>query len=96
MFWTRKSLSFCSAVSSFFSFSVDAIIPVLPFLWLAPRVAAFVSGGAALLMLGTVGGLLGFLTGSGTVRSSLRMVGLASLATGITVLIGRLVGVSTG
>jgi VIT1/CCC1 family predicted Fe2+/Mn2+ transporter len=83
-----------AALASFFSFAVGAIIPVLPFLWASTRIGVIISAAAAFATLATVGGLLGFLSGSGALRSAARMVGLATLATGVTVLIGRLVGSS--
>jgi VIT1/CCC1 family predicted Fe2+/Mn2+ transporter len=83
-----------AALASFFSFAMGAIIPVLPFVWASSRTGVAVSAAVTGVTLATVGGLLGFLSGSGAIRSSARMVGLAAIATGITVLIGRLVGAS--
>ena len=43
-------------------------------------------------MLAFVGGLVGFLSGGSVLRAAGRMVGLATLAAGITFAVGRLFG----
>ena len=81
-----------AAGSSFAMFSVGALVPIVPFLLATGNVAIAVSSALAFLVLAGVGGLVGFLSGTGVVRSGARMVGLAALAAGITYGVGRLFG----
>ena len=83
-----------AALASFATFAVGALLPLAPYYFLEGPRAALVSGVIGAVTLSTVGILLGFLSGTSPIRSSLRMLLLAALATGITVVIGRLVGAS--
>ncbi len=83
-----------AAISSFGMFAVGAIVPVVPFLFLGSAPATAVAAGLSGAVLALVGGLVGFLSGTGIVRSAGRMVGLAALAAGVTYLVGRLFGAS--
>jgi vacuolar iron transporter family protein len=85
-----------AAWSSFVMFAIGAIVPILPFLFMHTRWAAAVSAGLAGVVLATVGGLVGFLSGTSIVRGAARMVGLAALAAGVTYLVGRLFGATVG
>lgn len=81
-----------AAVPSFFAFIVGALLPLVPWLVLRGDAAAAASAAIAGTVLAAVGALIGFLSGTGALRSALRMVGLAALATGVTVLLGRWIG----
>jgi VIT1/CCC1 family predicted Fe2+/Mn2+ transporter len=81
-----------AALSSFAMFAVGALVPIVPFLFLREAAAVATSAAVAGLVLAVVGGLVGFLSGTGIVRSAARMVGLAALAAGVTYLVGRLFG----
>jgi VIT1/CCC1 family predicted Fe2+/Mn2+ transporter len=81
-----------AAVSSFLMFSVGAAVPVLPFLFLSGTSAVLVAFGLAVLVLAVVGSVVAFLSGTSTIRSVVRMVGLAALAAGITYAVGRAFG----
>jgi VIT1/CCC1 family predicted Fe2+/Mn2+ transporter len=83
-----------AAVSSFLMFSVGAFVPVLPFLLTSGTAAVMASAILAGLILASVGGVVGFLSGTSVWRSGLRMLGLAALAAGITYGVGRLFGAS--
>ena len=85
-----------AAVSSFGMFAVGAIIPLLPYLLLPGAWAAGSAAVLAGLVLAGVGGLVGFLAGTGVVRSAARMLGLAALAAGVTYAVGRLFGAAAG
>lgn len=81
-----------AAVSSFLTFAVGALLPLLP--WLVARgngavVASVVVGAVAAL---TVGTLLAVLTGRSIVRSALRQLAVAAVAAAVTYGIGRVVG----
>lgn len=85
-----------AAVSSFLMFSVGALVPIVPFLFLRGTPAVALSAGLAGAVLASVGGIVGFLSGTNLWRSAARMVGLAALAAGITYLVGRLFGAAAG
>ncbi|WP_242394640.1 VIT1/CCC1 transporter family protein [Anaeromyxobacter oryzisoli] len=85
-----------AAVSSFLMFSVGAIVPLVPFLVASGNAAAVGSAALAAGVLAGVGGLMGFLSGTGVWRSAARMVGLAALAAGVTYGVGRLFGATAG
>src|SRR5512141_2561362 len=57
-----------AAWSSFVMVAIGAAVPVLPFLLMHNRWAAAVSAGLAGVVLATVGGLVGFLSGTSVVR----------------------------
>ena len=85
-----------AALSSFLAFAIGAVIPLIP--WLLTR------GGLALglsIALGAfaavaVGVALARFTGRSMYRSAFRQVAVATLAAGVTFLVGALVGVGVG
>jgi VIT1/CCC1 family predicted Fe2+/Mn2+ transporter len=83
-----------AAFSSFASFSVGALIPLVPWFFLdgAPAVAA--SAGAVAVAALVIGLLLAQATGRSPLRSALRQLLVSMLAAGVTYLVGRLIGVS--
>jgi VIT1/CCC1 family predicted Fe2+/Mn2+ transporter len=83
-----------AAAASFVMFAIGAGIPLLPFLVARGMAAQVASGALSALVLGAVGAFLGVLSGTGAVRSASRMVGLAAIAAAVTILVGRLIGVS--
>ena len=83
-----------AAASSFAAFTVGAVIPLVP--WLVGRgtgavVASVILGVVAAVL---VGALLAGFTGRSVVASSLRQLGVAILAAGITFAVGAALGVS--
>jgi vacuolar iron transporter family protein len=87
---------YAAAFSSFGTFAFGASLPLLPLPFLGGTSAAVASAALGALVLGGVGAILGVLSGTSATRSALRMVGLAAVAAGITVGIGRIVGVAVG
>jgi VIT1/CCC1 family predicted Fe2+/Mn2+ transporter len=85
-----------AALSSFAMFSVGAIIPIVPFLLATGSAAVAASAILAFLVLAGVGALVGFLSGTNLWLSAGRMVGLATLAAGVTYAVGRLFGAAVG
>jgi VIT1/CCC1 family predicted Fe2+/Mn2+ transporter len=83
-----------AATSSFVTFAVGAAVPVIPFLLLHGRSAVVAASAFAFLVLGGVGGLVGFLSGTSPLRSAARIVALGALAAGVTFGVGRLLGVA--
>jgi VIT1/CCC1 family predicted Fe2+/Mn2+ transporter len=81
-----------AAIASFALFSVGAFVPVLPFLLTSGTPAVVGAAALAGIVLASVGGLLGFLSGTSVVASAARMVGLAALAAGVTYGVGRIFG----
>jgi VIT1/CCC1 family predicted Fe2+/Mn2+ transporter len=83
-----------AATSSFLAFACGALLPLLPFL-LAPRSSpAVLAAGLAGLALFGIGCALSFFTGRSWLLSGLRMMAIGGAATGITWLVGRLLGVA--
>lgn len=81
-----------AAGSSFAMFSVGALVPILPFVFLQGTPAVILASALAGIVLAAVGGAVGFLSGISVVKSAARMVGLAALAAGVTYVVGRLFG----
>jgi VIT1/CCC1 family predicted Fe2+/Mn2+ transporter len=85
-----------AALSSFCSFAVGALVPLLPFLITAGRTALVetiaLTGGA----LFGVGAAISLFTGRRAVRSGLRMLVIGATAAAATFFIGRLLGVAVG
>lgn len=89
---TNVARPWVAAVSSFFSFALGAVIPLLPYLlgWTS-LVAALVL--SALALFG-VGALVSRLTGRPALYSGARQLALGALSAGATFLIGSLIGAS--
>jgi vacuolar iron transporter family protein len=85
-----------AAASSFLPFSLGAIFPVLPFLFLSGAtaiLASLVAGGVALAAIGAGTSLF---TGRGLVFSSIRQLLIGYAAAALTYAIGLLAGVTLG
>lgn len=83
-----------AALSSFFAFATGAIIPLAPFLFLAPSISLYVAIALSAASLFGVGATLSLFTGRGALWGGLRMVLLGAAAGGATFGIGKLLGVS--
>ena len=83
-----------AAVSSFFAFVAGAIVPVLPYWFLAGKNALVASAGLSFLALFGVGAVLSIFSARGALASGLRMLGIGLLASIITYSVGWLLGVS--
>ncbi len=82
-----------AAVSSFISFAVGAIVPLVPWFFLAGGTATLTSIGLVVVATIIIGVLLAQATGRSAWRSALRQLAVSMLAAGVTYLVGRLVGV---
>ena len=85
-----------AALSSFVTFSIGALVPLLPWFLTGggpAEVASVVLTAVAALI---VGALLARFTGRSALRSALRQLGIAVVAAGVTWLVGRVVGVGVG
>lgn len=83
-----------AAISSFWAFVVGAFIPLLPWIWSSSGNPIFWSIAFAGVGSIVVGGAIGWFTRRGVVRSALRQVIIAALASAVTFGVGKLVGVS--
>ncbi|MEZ0107411.1 VIT1/CCC1 family predicted Fe2+/Mn2+ transporter [Catenulispora sp. EB89] len=79
-----------AAISSFLSFSLGALLPLLPYLLGLSSLPVALAVSAIALM--AAGALAAVLTGRSPVRSGLRQLLLGALAVGATYLIGHLLG----
>jgi VIT1/CCC1 family predicted Fe2+/Mn2+ transporter len=82
-----------AAISSFFAFAVGALIPLLPWFFgsgTAAVVASVVLGALAAIV---VGALLARFTGRSIIFSASRQFAIAAVAAGVTVVVGKVVGV---
>jgi vacuolar iron transporter family protein len=82
-----------AAASSFVMFSLGAIVPLLPFLFLSRNPAVVLSGVLSALTLFAVGAAMTVLTGRGFFFSGLRMLAIGAGVAAITFAVGEVVGV---
>ena len=85
-----------AAITSFLTFSVGAILPVIPWIFVSGVVGVTASAAASGLGLFLTGAIITFYTGRGVLFSGMRMLGFGLAAAVVTFSIGRLIGVSTG
>ncbi len=82
-----------AAASSFVSFSVGGIIPLIAWFFLTGTAAVAVSVIMAALTAVAIGGAIGVLSGRSPVKSALRQLALGAVAGGMTYVIGAVLGV---
>ncbi len=85
-----------AAVSSFFAFSLGAVLVVLPYLVTGGGVAFAIAVVLALAALATVGGVMARLNGRAPGRGILRQLVVGVAAAGATYVFGALFGVTVG
>jgi VIT1/CCC1 family predicted Fe2+/Mn2+ transporter len=83
-----------AAISSFLAFAAGAVVPLLPFFFVAGTAGLAASAAVSALALATVGATISVFTGRPAWRSALRMVAIGGGAAVVTYLIGSLVGVT--
>jgi VIT1/CCC1 family predicted Fe2+/Mn2+ transporter len=83
-----------AASSSFLTFSVGAIVPLVPFLFVAGTAGVLLSAGLTGAALLAVGALTSRLTGRSPLLSALRMFAIGMGAAVVTYGVGTLLGVS--
>lgn len=84
------------AASSFGSFCVGAVVPLLPWFFMSGHGAIAVSLGLAAALAFAIGLLVASLTGRSRLRTAVRQLGIAVAASLVTFAIGSLVGVRGG
>jgi vacuolar iron transporter family protein len=85
-----------ASISSFFSFALGAVLPLIPWLVGSGNGAVVASVIIGAVTAALVGVLLGQLTERSRWRTALRQVVVAAIAAGVTYGIGRGVGLGTG
>jgi VIT1/CCC1 family predicted Fe2+/Mn2+ transporter len=85
-----------AATSSFLSFAVGALIPLVPFLLLKGGAALGTSIGVTAVALFAVGAAISLFTGRNAARDGVRMLAIGGVAGALTFSIGKLLGVSLG
>jgi Uncharacterized membrane protein len=85
-----------AALSSFFLFSIGAILPVLPFFFTNGMPAILLSAASSTLGLFVIGAAITLFTGKNMVWSGLRQVVFGLAAAAVTYAIGYLIGGSLG
>jgi VIT1/CCC1 family predicted Fe2+/Mn2+ transporter len=85
-----------AAVTSFFLFATGAIIPVIPFFFMAGSPAVLLSLGLAAVGLFLLGAATALVTGTGVLRTGTRSLLLGLAAAGATYGVGSLLGVAVG
>jgi VIT1/CCC1 family predicted Fe2+/Mn2+ transporter len=81
-----------AAVSSFISFGLGAIIPLLPWFFTGGATAVIASIGLGALSSLAIGVTIAVFTGRSRLRSALRQLGMGTLAAGVTYGVGTVVG----
>ena len=82
-----------AAISSFISFAVGALIPIVPFIFGAEGTSGVATGAAiSAVSLIIVGGGLGWITGIGIIKAALRMLLIGTVAAAITYGVGAVIG----
>jgi VIT1/CCC1 family predicted Fe2+/Mn2+ transporter len=82
-----------AALTSFATFSVGALVPLLPFLFTQGAAAALIAIGAGGVALFSVGAAMSVITGRGWAFSGARMLGIGAAATAVTFGVGSLLHV---
>lgn len=89
-----KGSAFEAAAYSFILFSIGAIIPVFPFMFLKGIHAIILSAAASAVGLFVIGSAITLFTGKSVIKSGLRQVLFGLAAAAITFAIGKIIGVS--
>ena len=83
-----------AAMSSFLAFAAGAAIPLVPYVVLSGTAAMLASLVLSALVLMTVGAFTARITHRTIVFGALRALGIGALATGVTYVVGRIIGVA--
>ncbi|MCX6030795.1 MAG: demethoxyubiquinone hydroxylase family protein [Chloroflexi bacterium] len=85
-----------AALTSFFLFTVGALIPVLPYVFLTGAAGIIVSAVVSAIGLFAIGAAITLMTGRHPLTSGLRQVAFGLAAAAITFGVGRVIGVNVG
>lgn len=81
-------------LSSFFAFSVGAVLPLLPFLFSHHVANIYISIGITAVTLFVIGAILSLFTDRNPILLGLRMLAVGTIAGALTFFIGKLLGVA--
>lgn len=82
-----------AAISSFISFAIGALMPIIPFIFGGEGTGGIAIGAAiSAVSLIIVGGGLGWITGIGITKAALRMLLIGTAAAAITYAVGAVIG----
>jgi VIT1/CCC1 family predicted Fe2+/Mn2+ transporter len=84
-----------AAASSFLSFGIGAMLPLIPFLFLSGWEGILASAAVAAVALFTVGAALSLFTGRDPIWSGARMLIIGAVAAVVTYALGSLIGANT-
>jgi len=85
-----------AALSSFATFSIGAVVPLIPFWFGSGDAVVLASAVLSLVALFAVGAGMSYLTGRNFLVSGLRMMAIGAAAAAVTYAVGSLLHVSTG
>jgi vacuolar iron transporter family protein len=85
-----------AALSSFVTFALGALVPIIPFIIGSGGAAIGWAAGLAAVMLLGVGAAISVLTGRPALRNGVRMLLIGAVAASATYGVGRLIGVKVG
>lgn len=83
-----------ASVTSFLSFGIGALLPLLPWFATSGRAAVLASIGIGVLAALVLGGVIGVFTGRGVLRTALRQLAAATVAAAVTYGVGSAIGAS--
>jgi VIT1/CCC1 family predicted Fe2+/Mn2+ transporter len=83
-----------AAMSSFIAFAAGAAVPLVPYIVLGGTVAMLAALALSAVVIMTVGGITARLSERAAAFGALRAVGIGAVTTGVTYVVGRIVGVA--
>jgi VIT1/CCC1 family predicted Fe2+/Mn2+ transporter len=83
-----------AALSSFLSFAVGAVVPLIPFFVVKGAIALTAAVAVTGLALFGAGGVISLFTGRSALRDGLRMLSIGAVVGTVTYFLGRILGVS--
>ena len=85
-----------AALTSFFLFSIGALVPLFPYFFLTGTAGIIASAVSSTVGLFVIGAAITLMTGRSVLFSGLRQVGFGLATAAVTFGVGRLIGVNVG
>ena len=85
-----------AALTSFFLFSIGALVPLFPYFFLTGTAGIIASAISSAVGLFVIGAAITLMTGRNALYSGLRQVGFGLATAAVTFGVGRLIGVNVG
>jgi VIT1/CCC1 family predicted Fe2+/Mn2+ transporter len=83
-----------AAISSFVAFAAGAAVPLVPYIFLAGTAGMMAALALAAVVMMTVGGITARLSLRSPALGAVRALGIGAVTTGVTYVVGRIVGVA--